>query len=121
MDQVLASTSELDRLFCATLELLLKDAAESTELTVVVEDGPDFSTFQFANCGFGIPNERLQQILTNPEIPTSEEFRTLREALVWVANWGGHLAITSEVGRGYCVVLQLRQFKLAAFLFPQKG
>jgi signal transduction histidine kinase len=118
MDQVLASTSELAELFSTALELLLKDAVESSVLTIEVEDASDISIFRFSNCGFGIPNERLQQALTSPETPASDEFRSLREALVWVDNWGGSLKVTSDVGIGYSVVLRLRQFKLTTLL-PQ--
>jgi CHASE2 domain-containing sensor protein len=121
MDQVLASTADLERLFSASLELLQKDAAENTVLTIEVEDASEKSSFRFSNCGFGIPNERLQQILTSPEIPASEEFRVLREALVWVGNWAGNLEITSDVGRGYSIALHLRQFKLNAFLPRQSA
>jgi len=119
MDQVMASTSNLEQLFSTTLELLVRDAAENTVLTIEVEDVSDMSSFRFSNCGFGIPNERLQQVLTSPELPASEEFRALREALMWVGNWAGHLEITSEVGRGYSIVLHLRQFKLTSFLPAQ--
>lgn len=116
MDQVLASSADLERLFSASLELLLKDAAENTVLSVEVEDLSTTSRFRFSNCGFGIPNDRLQQTLTSSDAPASEEFRVLREALVWVGNWAGKLEITSDVGRGYSLAVQLRQFKLNAFL-----
>jgi len=119
MDQLLASTFELERLFSTTLELLLSDAAEKTVLTIEVEDTTDMASFRFANCGFGIPNERLQHVLSSPEIPASEELRALREALKLVGNWGGTLNITSEVGRGYEVLLKLRQFKLTSVLPTQ--
>jgi signal transduction histidine kinase len=113
MDQVLASTTELKQLFSSILELLIRDAAENTVLSIEVKEDIEQSTFQFNNCGFGIPNDRLQQTLRSGAPPTSEEFRILREALVWVENWGGTLEIKSEVGRGYSIRLQLRQFKLA--------
>ncbi len=114
MDQVLASTSELTALFSTILDLLLRDAAESTALSIEVEDTSQTTEFCFHNCGFGIPNERLQEFLSSSEIPASEEFQSLRGAAVSVRNWGGSLEISSAVGKGYRITLQLRLFKLAA-------
>jgi signal transduction histidine kinase len=113
MAQVLASTAGLARLFSTTLELLLRDAAEDTVLTIAVEDAANTSTFRFSNCGFGIPNERLQEILTSSEPPASEEFQFLREATLWVRKCGGSLEITSDIGKGYSVTFWLRQFPSA--------
>lgn len=110
MSQVLASTTELGQLFSSTLELLLNDAAENTALTIEVEDFPSRSVFRFRNSGFGIPNERLQEILVGPPKPDSEEFQVFRQASSWVRNWGGNLEITSGLGKGYSISLQLRQF-----------
>jgi CHASE2 domain-containing sensor protein len=120
MEHVLASKIELKKLFSIALELLLKDAAENTPLSVSVENAPELSTFRFSNCGFGIPNERLQQILASPAVPASEDFQQLREALAWVRHWNGSLEITSGVGTGYRIVLQLRQFQLTSFLSLEK-
>ena len=114
--QVLAATANLERLFSTTLELLLGDAAEGTALTIRVDDASSLAIFHFSNCGFGIPNERLQEILTSPEVPDSKEFQVLRQAAVWVRDWGGSLDIQSEVGKGYSLTLQLRQFQLSALL-----
>jgi signal transduction histidine kinase len=121
MDQVLGATSELKRLFSAALELLVKDAAENTALSIEVEVDADLAIFRFSNCGFGIPNERLQQVLTSPDVPDSEEFQALRESVVCVGNWDGKLEITSDVGRGYNIVLRLRQFKLTSLLRSQSA
>jgi len=116
MAQVLASTEELERLFTSVLELLLGDAADDTPLNIKVTDAASLAIFQFSNCGFGIPNERLQEILTSPEIPASKQFQALRDAAVRVRNWGGHLELWSEVGKGYSITLELRQFQLTALL-----
>ena len=114
MAQVLASTSELTQLFSSILGLLLRDAAENTALSIKVEDLSNTAIFHFANRGFGIPNERLQAILTNSEPSASEEFQVLRKAVVWVRNWGGSLEVASDVGRGFTVTLTLRQFNFTA-------
>jgi CHASE2 domain-containing sensor protein len=119
MAHVLASTTELTRVFSATLELLLKDAAENTGLAIEVEDVADTTSFRFANCGFGIPNDRLQEILTGAEGPDSEEFQVLREASSWVRNWDGSIEIASDVGKGYSITLRLRHFPLIPFLPPK--
>jgi hypothetical protein len=114
--QVLASTTDLGKLFSAAFELLLSDAAERTALTIKVEDVSNLAIFHFSNCGFGIPNDRLQGILAGPETPDSRTFQVLREAAVWVRDWSGVLDIQSEVGKGYSITLQLRQFQLSALL-----
>lgn len=111
MVQVLASPPQLAKIFSAILRLLLSDAAEKTTLTIEVEDDISTARFRFANCGFGIPNERLQEILSSAELPASEEFQVLRDAAIWVRSWGGSLEVVSEVGKGYVVSLQLRQFQ----------
>ena len=116
MAQVLASSPELGRLFSIIMELLLKDAAQDTSLNIEVEEEPDTSTFRFSNSGFGLPHERLQEILTGPEEPDTEELRLFRSASLWVRDWGGSLEITSEVGKGYRVTLRLRQFPIAPVL-----
>jgi hypothetical protein len=113
MPQVLASTAGLARLFSTTFELLLRDAADNTVVTIDVEDVLGTSSFRFSNCGFGIPNERMQEILTSPEAPDSEEFQVLHEATLWVRKWGGSLEVTSDVGKGYSVTLWVRQFPSA--------
>jgi hypothetical protein len=116
MAQVLASTDELERLFTTALELMVTDAAEDTVLTIRVNDASSLCIFQFSNCGFGIPNERLQEILSSPEVPASKQFQVLREAAARVRDWGGHLEVWSEVGKGYNLTLELRQFQLTALL-----
>jgi hypothetical protein len=116
MAQVMASTEELEQLFTTVLELLVADAAEDTPLTIRVNDASSLAIFQFSNCGFGIPNERLQEILTSPEMPASKQFQVLREAAVRARDWGGHLDVWSEVGKGYSITLELRQFQLTALL-----
>jgi hypothetical protein len=118
MAQVLAS-SELTRFFSAVIELLLKDAVEDTVLSIDVEDTHGSASYRFSNCGFGIPNERLHEILGSPEPPDSEEFQVLREAISWIRSWDGNFEITSEVGKGYSIMLRLRQFPPSAFLGPR--
>lgn len=111
MVQVLASPPQLAKIFSAILRLLVSDAAENTTLTIEVEDALATANFRFANCGFGIPNDRLQEILASPELPASEEFQVLRDAAIWVRSWGGTLEVVSDVGKGYVVNLRLRQFQ----------
>jgi signal transduction histidine kinase len=110
MNYVLASAEDLTRLFSAIFGLLIKDAAENTTLSITVETQPQWVTYHFVNSGFGIPDERLQKILSGSEPVTSEEFKVLRNALSWVHNWEGNLEIASGVGAGYAVALTLRQF-----------
>jgi signal transduction histidine kinase len=114
MEHVLASKSALNQLFSTILQLLLEDAAENTALNITVEDAFGVSTFRFSNSGFGIPNERLQHLLTSAGVTVSNEFHVLREAMNWVRAWKGSLEISSDVGVGYCVVLRLRQFQMSS-------
>jgi signal transduction histidine kinase len=116
MEHVLAAKQELKKVFVTILGLLIGDAAENTVLKITVAAVQQRVIFRFTNSGFGIPNDRLQNILTSAALPASEEFQLLREALAWVRNWSGTLEVTSGVGTGYCVVVQLRQFQLSSFL-----
>ncbi|MCX7721530.1 MAG: CHASE2 domain-containing protein [Verrucomicrobiae bacterium] len=108
---VMASPQQLAKVFSAILKLLLNDAAENTTLAIEVEDTLTTAQFRFSNSGFGIPNERLQEILASTDLPASEEFQVLREAAAWVRSWGGTFEVLSDVGKGYVVSMRLRQFQ----------
>jgi signal transduction histidine kinase len=119
MGHVLASKAELTQLLFTALSLLINDAAENTSIRIEVENSAEVSIFRFSNSGFGIPDERLQHIITGPEPPASKDFQVIRESLQWARNWNGSLQLNSGVGTGYRVVLKLRQFQLSSSPAPK--
>jgi len=111
MVQVLANPVDLTTTFDGILRLLIADAAENSEICIQIRDEGATVTFAFSNSGSGMPEEFLRDILTSPDDPTSEEFRLLRNATIWVRDWGGAIDIKSTVGKGYLITLKLRLFQ----------
>ncbi len=107
MGLVNACPEQLTSLLRALLEVLLADAAADSAVRVRIEEGDGALLIRFDDAGFGIPDERLQAYLWHPEHEVSEEFRALRQAVQPVADWGGEIAVHSEVGVGVWARLRL--------------
>jgi signal transduction histidine kinase len=104
---VIAQPEEFDKLLRGILEMLLNDAADDSEIAVRVWLDKDRVTLQFANAGFGLPNDDLQRFLSGQGHAVSEEFRILHECTEALKAWGGQLQACSEVGRGFQFELTL--------------
>ena len=104
---VIAQPEEFDKLLRGILEMLLNDAADDSEIAVRIWLDKDRVTLQFANAGFGLPDDDLQRFLTGQGHAVSEEFRVLHECTDALQAWGGQLQACSEVGRGFRFELTL--------------
>jgi signal transduction histidine kinase len=107
MGLVNACPEKLAELLRALLEVLLADAATDGVVSVRVDEEDGGLVIRFDDAGFGIPDARLQAYLWQPEHEVSEDFRALRQAVQPVADWGGEIAVHSEVGVGIWARLRL--------------
>lgn len=107
--QVLASPVQLREVFEAILDLLIEDAIDGGTIAVKVNPVlPELIYFELSNEGYGFPMEEL----TFGETASTQdlELRDLQNALDWVDKWQGTWKITSEVGQGIAVHLELKNF-----------
>lgn len=107
---VLAAPERLKIVFKNILAILITDAANNSEITVNISEEEKFTTFFFANEGFGMPNDRFQSYLKDETSATTPEFSNIRNAYIYVQEWGGTLEATSTVGGGMEFSLKLRRF-----------
>jgi signal transduction histidine kinase len=107
---VFAASRRLRDLFGSILALLIRDAGDGTAVLVRVVEGEDAVAFDFANQGFGIPNDILQQYMFGAQAAASAEFRKVQEATKWVEGWGGLIEAASAVGVGLRFTVHLVKF-----------
>ena len=107
---VLAEPVALTELLQTLLAIVIDDAMEESEVTLVMRHVGPWVMFEFKNVGFGIPNERLHSYLFGTGDVVSDEFKKLRAAMATVRKWEGELEADSEVGVGVHFVLKLRGF-----------
>jgi CHASE2 domain-containing sensor protein/signal transduction histidine kinase len=103
-----APPQELGLLMQLLLTALLNDAAENTAIEITVEECDSTVSYRLRNSGFGIPNERFQDYLFGSHGVVAEEFKGLRDAIQYVAEWEGRVAANSEVGSGMAFDIELR-------------
>ena len=104
---VQAHPQQLVQLLKAVVTTLLGDAGNNTSVCIELAEQEGHLEVDFFNTGFGVPDERFQAYLRDPDYPAAEEFRQLREALRPVGEWGGEVELHSEVGVGIWGVLRL--------------
>lgn len=106
---VIAATQELATLMRTILLLLTQDAREGGSVRIAMRElGNDVAT-EFANDGFGIPDDRLQEYLHGAEEPQSSAFRMIRLGFKDAERWGGQFEAESPAGQGYRFKLTLRK------------
>jgi len=62
-----------------------------------------------SKAGVGMPNDRLQAIMTFLEEPDSQEMRALRDGGEAAARWGGLLTASAAPAVGFDLLLTLRR------------
>jgi len=107
---VFVAPNLLPRVYQAILEFLLFDARDESELSVGLEETPNEVTLTFANEGFGVAIDSVQELLGQDGLAKISESHGLREALDWVHRWGGRMTASSEIGAGTAIQLFLRKF-----------
>ncbi len=108
-DLALAAPGALEAALRAMLLLLVEDARGGGTISITMEEGAAVVVIRCANEGFGMPNARLQAVLSGEEAPGSAELGALREAARAASGWGGILAGEASPGEGFCLTLTLKK------------
>jgi len=106
---VMAHPEYLHHVFVYILSILVDDTLENGTITVRRKDEPEWSHFVFTNTGYGIPKEKLNQMIESTE-SLSTEWRKLKISIDWIRQWGGKLDAHSEIGVGFRFTLSLSRF-----------
>lgn len=116
----LASIKPLERLLMLIVQLLIDDARDDeSTLTVTLEDFYNDNdkhciNISFANEGFGTPPEQLEQLNRREPIDlysdTSQLAKLLYQAYQ-VEEWGAHVSVSTELGKGFNITLNLPPFE----------
>jgi CHASE2 domain-containing sensor protein len=107
---VFAAPEPLRRVFTSILMFLAKDTRSGCAVQIHVDQTAEWVRYACQNVGFGIPEDRFQQLLSVEKTTTSEDFRELRTALVRVRSWGGVVDASSKVGEGTSIQVCLPMF-----------
>lgn len=99
------------RLLGRILELLIGDALSGSEIELSLDGSGAQVVLACSNSGFGIPDERLQALLSPLSGVNEPLWVELRAAPRLLARWGGGCRLSSRIGAGFRVELQLRRFE----------
>jgi CHASE2 domain-containing sensor protein len=110
MNHGLASQEGLNALFQAVFNLLAADTVDEGEINVRIWEDSDWVSLEFANTGFGIPNDRFQSYLGRSDLESGRDMLELRAALKSVSSWNGQSHAESAVGVGFRFLIQLKRF-----------
>ena len=108
---VFAEPEALTRLLGHIVELLIGDALSGSEIEIHIDDRGESSLVEFSNTGFGIPDDRLQALLSPLSEIEEPLWAGLRAAPRQLARWGGECRLSSRIGAGFRVELQLRRLR----------
>jgi signal transduction histidine kinase len=101
---------ELHETLVGVLSFLTQDAVEGSRIRIRSSGHNQSLELEFANTGFGIPDQRFQNCLSGTDLLNGAEFRSLRRAARVVRHWGGVIEGHSAVGEGTRMVLRLQGF-----------
>ncbi|MFC7737630.1 hypothetical protein ACFQX4_17715 [Roseomonas sp. GCM10028921] len=104
----LASPAGLDAALGAILLLLVGDTRDGGAVSVTLEQSSTSMLITSVNDGFGMPEARLEAVLSGQEPPGSPELGNLREAVRAAASWGGQLKAEASPGQGFRLSLTLK-------------
>ncbi len=110
MNHGLASQEGLTSLFLALFNLMAADTVDEGEINVRIWEDSDWVSLEFANTGFGIPNDRFQSYLGRSDLESGRDMLELRAALKAVSSWNGQSHAESAVGVGFRFLIQLKRF-----------
>jgi CHASE2 domain-containing sensor protein len=110
MSLVVADPRGLEDCLRALLTLLLQDAREDSAIDVVVTEEAETIRLLFANQGFGMPDDRLKDYLSERREPESPELRGVVAGIGALAAAGASFSGTAVVGQGYRFTLDLNKF-----------
>jgi K+-sensing histidine kinase KdpD len=110
MSLVVADPHSLEDCLRALLTLLIQDAREDSAIDVVVTEEAETVRLRFANQGFGMPDDRLRDYLSERREPESPELRGVVAGAGALATAGASFSGTGAVGQGYSFTLDLNKF-----------
>ena len=110
MNHGLASQVGLNALFLAVFNLMAADTVDEGEINVRIWEDIEWVSLEFANTGFGIPNDRFQSYLGRSDLESGQDMLELRAALKAVSRWNGQSQAESAVGVGFRFLIQLKRF-----------
>ncbi len=100
----------LDWAVRTAMSILLEDAVENSALIVDMEEKDGWLTIRCRNQGFGLPDARLKDYLFGDMPVESRLYRSMREAILRIREWGGEVHAHSQVGEGMQIELKLKVF-----------
>lgn len=106
-----ANPVELRQLIESCCERLIGDAISASAITIAFDVTPAAITIRLSNAGFGMPPERLQELLATapPQVPQAE-WQMLRKAIASSRDWGAEFTARAALGQGLEFAIQLPRF-----------
>jgi signal transduction histidine kinase len=98
---VIAGAPGMATLAETILRVLIQDASEGSTISINLQEDVQAVMLEASNKGFGLPEKRLEALISGPDEPQSNEFRRLRAGARDVAQWGGSFEATSVMGAGF--------------------
>lgn len=107
---VFAHPAEFQDLLAHVFALLADDALSGSRIDIRLSFSDDTALVACANTGFGIPDDRLKDLLSPLSELQDPLWIDLRAASQKLARWGGEFRLNSQLGSGFRVDVQLRRF-----------
>ena len=92
---------EFELALAALLRLLAEDTRDPGSVTIAIGHENGHVTIEMRNNGFGMPDEKLQSMLTGPKLPQLPALRLVRQLRSAAFGEEGQFSLFSEVGSGY--------------------
>ncbi len=105
---VIAEPALLDELVEALVRVVLNDSPRGSVVAAELLEFDSESAIVVTG-GFGLPPDRLDDILGGRGKGESEEFRVIAQATEVIPAWGGVIEASSEPGAGYSFKVRLRK------------
>ncbi len=105
----LARPGELHEALRAALELVIDGASPGAEMVISYREDDASVTTETRADGYGMPDERLQRMLTRPELDEPVGAAGIRAAREHLRAWGGELTAAAGLGEGVGVRLTLQR------------
>jgi len=111
-DRALCKANPLDlrRLLAACCERLIDDATSSSTIRVEFQVDEGFVALHLSNKGFGMPAERLQDILAADPLATTAGWESVRKAAWRSRDWFAEFSARAELGGGLQFTIRLPRF-----------
>lgn len=108
--------TQMERALDAFMEVLFDDVSPGGIVRFSLQERQQasgtWSTLFMASEGYGMPDKRLQDILTGTVKTTSPTLHRLHQAADQVTLWGGELHATAAIGEGIRFQIRLPSFSL---------